>query len=351
MGNTYLITGGCGFIGSNFILRLLRQREDANVINLDKLTYAGNQDNLRDIADDPRYRFVQGDITDAALVGELMEEADCVVNFAAETHVDRSIDEPGGFVHTNIVGAFQLLEAGRRFFDGLDASVKPAFRMLHVSTDEVYGSLGAGGAFTESTPYEPNSPYSASKASADHIVRAYFATYGLPAIITNCSNNYGPRQFPEKLIPLMIRNALSGKPLPIYGQGLNVRDWLYVDDHVSALWAVHEKGRMGETYNVGGNNESSNIDLVKMLCRLLSEETDLPEKSYRDLITFVEDRPGHDLRYAIDYSKLRGELGWKPRFTKFRDGLKQTIEWYAANEGWWRPQKQATEAKYRRKGQ
>nr|VFJ64415.1 MAG: dTDP-glucose 4,6-dehydratase [Candidatus Kentron sp. FW] len=329
-----LITGGAGFIGSNFVLDWLA-RGDESVINLDKLTYAGNPENLATLGGDARHIFVKGDIGNSDLVGYLLAEHNprAVLNFAAESHVDRSIYGPEDFIQTNIVGTFRLLEAARVYWNGLDASAKAHFRFLQVSTDEVYGSLAEDEpAFKESHRYEPNSPYSASKAASDHLVRAYCHTYGLPVVTTNCSNNYGPYQFPEKLIPLCIHNALAGKPLPIYGDGRQIRDWLYVKDHCSAIRRVLEAGRLGETYNVGGWNEEANLDVVKTLCAVLDELHPRADGiSYATQITFVEDRPGHDRRYAIDAAKLEHELGWKPAET-FETGIRKTVRWYLASE-------------------
>ncbi len=330
-----LVTGGAGFIGSNFILDWL-QRDCGVVINLDKLTYAGNLDNLVGLRDNKHYHFVQGDIGDGVLVDRLLAQYQprAVMHFAAESHVDRSIHAPEDFIQTNVVGTFRLLEATRTYWNGLPQDKKQAFRFLHVSTDEVYGSLDAGEpAFQETNRYEPNSPYSASKAASDHLVRAYHHTYGLPVLTTNCSNNYGPRQFPEKLIPLMITQALSGKPLPVYGDGQNVRDWLFVADHCYAVGKVLESGMPGETYNIGGWNEMKNIDLVHQLCDILDQEKPKPSGSYRDQIAFVKDRPGHDRRYAIDASKIADELGWKPMET-FETGIRKTVRWYLDNELW-----------------
>jgi dTDP-glucose 4,6-dehydratase len=330
-----LVTGGAGFIGSNFVLDWLEQSQEA-VINLDALTYAGNLENLAALQHDPRHVFVRGDICDRALVDRLLAEhrPRAVVHFAAESHVDRSIHGPGAFMRTNIEGTYTLLEGVRAHWSTLDSSDKAAFRFHHVSTDEVYGSLGAADpAFTESHPYEPNSPYSASKAASDHLVRAWHHTYGLPVVTTNCSNNYGPYHFPEKLIPLMIVNALAGKPLPVYGDGQQVRDWLYVGDHCSAIRAVLAGGRLGETYNVGGWNEKPNIEIVKTVCALLDELRPDPAGSYTRLITYVKDRPGHDRRYAIDARKIERELGWRPAET-FDTGIRKTVQWYLANAGW-----------------
>ena len=327
-----LVTGGCGFIGSNFVRLALQQLGDCRLVNLDKLTYAGNPRNLADIETDPRYRFVQGDICDSALVNELFaaEQIDTVVHFAAESHVDRSITGPAEFIHTNIVGTFTLLEAARKAWAG-----RSDVRFLHVSTDEVYGSLGDTGFFTETTPYDPRSPYSASKASSDHLVSAYRHTYKLPTLITNCSNNYGPYHFPEKLIPLILSNALHGKELPVYGDGKQVRDWLYVVDHCTAILRVLQVGRIGETYNIGGNNEKQNLEVVQTICDLLDVKVGLrPDgQPRRSLIRFVTDRPGHDRRYAIDASKIRHELGWEPSLT-FEQGIDQTIDWYLAHRDW-----------------
>jgi dTDP-glucose 4,6-dehydratase len=332
---TILATGGAGFIGSNFVFGLL-EAGDFGVVNLDALAYAGNIETLAPILDDPNHVFVEGNIGDRALVGHLLMEyrPDAVVNFAAETHVDRSIDDPRRFVRTNVVGTLELLEATLDYLGTLPNRACDAFRFLHVSTDEVYGSLGNEGFFTEETPYAPNSPYAASKAASDHLVRAYYHTYGLPMITVNCSNNYGPRQFPEKLIPLTIHNALRGRPLPVYGDGGNVRDWLYVQDHCRAILEVLEGGRVGETYNVGGHSEKTNLEVVHAICSLLDEL--LPKSSFvphASLITFVEDRPGHDRRYAIDASKIRRELGWVPTET-FESGMKKTVRWYLDNQAW-----------------
>ncbi len=330
-----LITGGAGFIGANFILDSIVQTGEA-VVNLDKLTYAGNPRNLEALRGDTRHLLVHGDINDRALVRRLLTDHQprAVVHFAAESHVDRSIHGPAEFVQTNVVGTFSLLEETRGWWGGLSESARRDFRFLHVSTDEVYGSLGPNdAAFCESTPYAPNSPYSASKASSDHLVRAYQHTYGLPTLTTNCSNNYGPFQFPEKLIPLIIHNALAGKPLPVYGDGTNVRDWLYVGDHCTAIREVLRKGRVGETYNVGGGSEMKNIDVVTTVCHLLDEARPRSSGSYTSLITFVEDRPGHDRRYAIDASKIHSELGWVPR-QSFQMGLAKTVDWYLDHPDW-----------------
>ena len=331
-----LLTGGAGFIGSNFALDWLAA-SDEPVLNLDKLTYSGNLQNLEALQGDARHIFVQGDIGDADLVAKLLADYQprAVINFAAESHVDRSILAPEAFVQTNIVGTFLLLQGVRHFFAGLPAPAQAAFRFLHVSTDEVYGSLGQGdAAFTETHRYEPNSPYSASKAASDHLVRAYHHTYGLPVVTTNCSNNYGPFHFPEKLIPLMIVNALAGKPLPVYGDGMQVRDWLYVTDHCSAIRRVLQAGRLGEVYNIGGWNEKPNIDIVHTLCGLLDELKPRSDgKSYRAQIAFVADRPGHDRRYAVDAGKVERELGWRPAET-FDTGIRKTVQWYLDNPVW-----------------
>jgi len=332
---TLLVTGGAGFIGSNFVLDWLAQSQEV-VVNLDALTYAGNLQNLQSLQGHPLHTFVKGDICDRALLDSLLatHKPRAIVHFAAESHVDRSIHGPGAFMKTNVDGTFTLLEAARGFWSGLDDAGKAAFRFHHVSTDEVYGSLSpTAPAFTETHPYEPNSPYSASKAASDHLVRAWHHTYGLPVITTNCSNNYGPFHFPEKLIPLMIVNALAGKPLPVYGDGQQVRDWLYVGDHCSAIRAVLAGGHLGETYNVGGWNEKPNIDIVKTVCALLDELRPSPEGSYTRLITYVKDRPGHDRRYAIDARKIERELGWRPAET-FDTGIRKTVQWYLANADW-----------------
>jgi dTDP-glucose 4,6-dehydratase len=330
--NTILITGGAGFIGSNFVRYWVKNHSEDRVINLDALTYAGNLENLKSIDESAKYRFVHGDVCDKALLEQLFsdENINRVVHFAAESHVDRSITGPEAFITTNIHGTFNLLETARNAWD-FDRSDN---RFLHVSTDEVYGSLSADDpAFTESTPFAPNSPYAASKASSDHLVRSYFHTYGMPVVTTNCSNNYGPYQFPEKLIPLVIINALEEKPLPVYGDGLNIRDWLHVDDHCRGIDQVLQLGKLGETYNIGGCNEWTNIDIVRLVCATLDEMRpgDYPKI---DLITYVKDRPGHDLRYAINADKIINELGWKPEYT-FETGIRQTIKWYLDNDGWW----------------
>jgi len=333
-----LVTGGCGFIGSNLVRYLLEEAEGGveTVVNLDLLTYAGNPANLSDLKDRENYTFVQGDIGDTALVSRLLKEhgIDLVMNLAAESHVDRSIDSPEPFIRTNVTGTLRLLEAVRGHVAGQTAEKKRAFRFLHVSTDEVYGSLAPEEpAFTEDTAYAPNSPYAASKASADFLVRAYQHTYQLPTLTTNCSNNYGPFHFPEKLIPLIILNALDGQPLPIYGDGSNIRDWLYVGDHCRALWRVATTGKPGETYNIGGNSERTNIDIVRTICRLLDERRPRAGEGYESLITFVKDRPGHDHRYAVDFSKLKSDLGWSPTQT-LETGLARTVDWYLDHLDW-----------------
>jgi dTDP-glucose 4,6-dehydratase len=331
-----LVTGGAGFIGSNFVLEWLAE-SDEQVINLDKLTYAGNAENLQSLNGDQRHVFVQGDIGDSALLAKLLAQHQprAIINFAAESHVDRSIHGPEDFIQTNIVGTFHLLEAVRAYWGGLQGDAKQIFRFLHVSTDEVYGSLAKDEpAFTETHRYEPNSPYSASKAASDHLVRAYHHTYGLPVLTTNCSNNYGPYHFPEKLIPLMIVNALAGKPLPVYGDGQQIRDWLYVKDHCSAIRRVLAAGQVGEVYNIGGWNEKPNLDIVHTVCALLDElRTRADGKSYREQITYVTDRPGHDRRYAIDAGKIERELDWKPAET-FGTGIRKTVQWYLENQSW-----------------
>ena len=333
---TILVTGGAGFIGSNFVHAWLAQHDEV-LVNLDKLTYAGNLRNLYALAGDRRHHFVQGDIGDTTLVSQLLatHQPRAVLHFAAESHVDRSIHGPMDFIQTNVVGTFQLLESVRAYWVGLDDQGKQDFRFLHVSTDEVYGSLAPEApAFSETHPYEPNSPYSASKAASDHLVRAWHHTYGLPVLTTNCSNNYGPYHFPEKLIPLVIQNALAGKPLPIYGDGMQVRDWLYVEDHCKAIMRVLDAGRLGETYNVGGWNEKPNIEVVRTLCALLDElQPRADGQSYASQMTFVKDRPGHDRRYAIDARKLERELGWRPEET-FETGLRKTVQWYLAHADW-----------------
>jgi dTDP-glucose 4,6-dehydratase len=332
---TILVTGGAGFIGSNFIRQWIAA-EQTPVVNLDRLTYAGNLDSLTEVADNPLHRLVEGDIGDGPLVQRLLNECmpRAIVHFAAESHVDRSIDGPAAFVQTNVVGTFRLLEAARQYWSGVNNAHRQQFRFLHVSTDEVYGSLGPAGKFTENTPYAPNSPYSASKASSDHFVRAYHHTYGLPTLITNCSNNYGPYQFPEKLIPLMILNAIEGKPLPVYGDGQQIRDWLYVEDHCRAIRTVLARGRPGEVYNIGGNCERTNLDVVQTICMTVDRlRPGLPHAPCASLMTFVKDRPGHDRRYAIDAGKIECELEWAPRET-FESGLEQTVRWYLDHAAW-----------------
>ena len=329
-----LVTGGCGFIGSNYIRTVLDREEDLHVVNLDKLTYAGNIQNLDGISSN-NLTIVKGDICDVDLVNSLFKkhQFDTVVHFAAESHVDRSIEGPAEFIQTNVVGTLNLLEQSRIF---INKTNNDNFRFLHVSTDEVYGSLGDDGKFLETTPYDPSSPYSASKAGSDHLVRAWNRTFGLPTLITNCSNNYGSYQFPEKLVPLMIINCLQGNPLPVYGKGENVRDWLFVGDHCDAIQTVLAKGEMGETYNIGGNNEIKNIDVVTIICSLLDEISPRENgSSYSDLITFVKDRPGHDFRYAIDAGKIRNDLGWSPN-ESFETGIRKTIHWYLDNQNWWK---------------
>ena len=336
MNKTIIVTGGAGFIGSNFVLAWIRQGL-GTVVNLDKLTYAGNLENLTSLEHNPQHIFVHGDIGDQTLVASLLAEHQpcAIVNFAAESHVDRSIHGPEDFIQTNVLGTFHLLEAVRGYWSHLSVENQKAFRFLHVSTDEVYGSLGQHDApFTETTPYAPNSPYSASKAASDHLVRAYHHTYGLPTLTTNCSNNYGPYHFPEKLIPLVIHNALTGKSLPIYGNGQQVRDWLFVEDHCTAIRCVLEAGKVGDVYNVGGWNEKANIEVVRTLCRILDAKSPRADgQSYADQITFVQDRPGHDQRYAIDATKLANELGWKPVET-FDSGIEKTVNWYLENQDW-----------------
>jgi dTDP-glucose 4,6-dehydratase len=330
-----LVTGGAGFIGGNFILDWLVNPRAEGIVNLDKLTYAGNLATLQSLSADARHVFVEGDIGDYELLLSLFNQytVRAVINFAAESHVDRSIHGPGNFIQTNVVGTFNLLEAVRYYWSNLSDSAKAEFRFLHVSTDEVYGTLGAEGLFTETTPYSPNSPYSASKASSDHFVRAYHETYHLPTVVSNCSNNYGPYHFPEKLIPLFINNIIHKKPLPVYGDGLYTRDWLFVKDHARAIDLVFHQGKIGETYNVGGFNEWKNIDLVKLLCSLMDEKLKRPTGESAQLITYVKDRPGHDLRYAIDANKINRELGWYPSVT-FEEGLSETIDWYLSNTEW-----------------
>ena len=346
MSDIVLITGGAGFIGSNFIHYFRRERPEWRIVNLDALTYAGNLDSLADISEGPHYRFVAGNICDKLLLAKLLqdEQPAAIVHFAAESHVDRSIDGPDAFVQTNVNGTFTLLESVRRWWRELPAERQTHFRFLHISTDEVYGSLGTTGLFTEGTPYAPNSPYSASKAASDHFVRAYHHTYGLPTLTTNCSNNYGPYQFPEKLIPLMILNALAGKALPVYGDGLQVRDWLYVEDHCRAILTTLTCGEPGQTYNIGGHNEMANLEIVRQLCALLNELRPRQDgKSYAEQITYVTDRPGHDRRYAIDAGKIGRELGWRPQET-FDTGIRKTVEWYLDHTEWC---ERVTSGKYR----
>lgn len=332
-----IVTGGAGFIGCNLV-RLLINETDHHVLNLDKLTYAGNTQSLADIASSPRYSFARVDIADTAAVREQFSrfKPDAVMHLAAESHVDRSIDSPADFIRTNLLGTFTLLEAAREYWANLPPDRRAAFRFIHVSTDEVYGSLRPGDPpFTETTRYNPHSPYSASKAGSDHLARAWHDTFGLPVIVTNCSNNYGPYQFPEKLVPTVILKCLRGEPIPVYGRGENIRDWLYVRDHAAALLAVLERGQPGQTYNIGGNNEQRNIDLVRMLCRIVDELRPRADgRSHAELITFVEDRPGHDLRYAIDASKIKRELGWAPK-QDHQSGFRETVKWYLDNEAWW----------------
>ena len=329
-----LVTGGAGFIGSAVVRRAIKSREHS-ILNLDSLTYAANLDNLAEVDGDARYQFVQADIVDEKRMVEILADykPDAIMHLAAESHVDRSIDGPGTFVQTNIIGTYSLLQATRVYLETAPAEVKSRFRFHHVSTDEVYGSLGAEGSFTETTPYAPRSPYSASKAASDMLVRAWGETFGVPIVLTNCSNNYGPYQFPEKLIPVVILNALAGRTIPVYGDGKNIRDWLYVDDHAEALLTVLERGRLGETYNVGGDNEMSNIDLVREICRIMDRKRP-GTAPHEALIEFVTDRPGHDFRYAIDASKIKSELGWTPSVKGF-EGLEATIDWYLDNEDWW----------------
>ncbi|MGL4860272.1 MAG: dTDP-glucose 4,6-dehydratase [Enterobacteriaceae bacterium] len=334
-----LVTGGAGFIGSAVVRHIIEHTADS-VLVVDKLTYAGNLDSLAPVAQDPRYRFAQVDICDGDALQQVVQEyqPDMMMHLAAESHVDRSIDGPAAFIETNIIGTYTLLEVARRYWSQLSDSRQAIFRLHHISTDEVYGDLESGGLFHETTPYAPSSPYSASKAGSDHLVRAWLRTYGLPTLVTNCSNNYGPYHFPEKLIPLVILNALAGKPLPVYGDGGQVRDWLYVEDHARALYQVLTEGKVGETYNIGGHNERKNLQVVQTICDLLQElnaEKPAGVAHYRDLITFVTDRPGHDRRYAIDAGKIERELGWRPQET-FESGLRKTVLWYLNNASWWR---------------
>jgi len=343
MANTVLVTGGAGFIGSALIRHLIRDT-DAQVVNVDKLTYAANLENLREEARSPRYRFFKADICSASDMAEILDQTrpDKVIHLAAESHVDRSIEGPMAFVETNLIGTAVLLQVARQYWSALDLDARAAFRFHHVSTDEVFGSLGDEGLFTEDTPYDPRSPYSATKAGSDHLVRAWSHTFGLPCVLSNCSNNYGPYQFPEKLIPLMILNAVAGAPLPVYGDGRNVRDWLHVEDHARALWRVCTRGRVGESYNIGGHNEVQNIDIVHLICDQLDELAPLPSaRSRRHLIQYVPDRPGHDRRYAIDATKIGRELDWRPDYD-FSRGLRDTIGWYLDNEAWWLPLRHAS---------
>lgn len=331
---TWLVTGGAGFIGANFVLKAVAS--GIRIVNVDKLTYAGNLDTLASIANGAQHIFVQGDIGDRRLFERLLTEhkPSALINFAAESHVDRSIDGPAAFIETNVAGTLSLLEAARDYWRSLEETARNHFRLLHVSTDEVYGSLGSEGKFTESSPYAPNSPYSASKAASDHLIRAFHHTYGLPTLTTNCSNNYGPYQFPEKLIPLVIQKALAGEPLPVYGDGMNIRDWLFVGDHCTAIRRVLESGRVGETYNIGGNAERTNIMVVETICKLLDMRRPLPDdRKHESMIIYVKDRPGHDRRYAIDFTKLQRELGWQPSET-FETGIALTVDWYLSNQTW-----------------
>ena len=334
---TYFITGGCGFIGSNFIHHLVRNKIANQIVNLDKLTYAGNEENLSFIKKKEGYHFIKGDIKNEKVIRDVLVKfkPDVIVNFAAESHVDRSIDGPMEFIQTNVVGTLNLLHESNLWLKSLNDQKRADFKFIHVSTDEVYGSLGRSGSFSEDSPYQPTSPYSASKASSDHLARSWFKTYNFPVIITNCSNNYGPYQFPEKLVPLTIINAISGKQLPIYGDGSNVRDWLYVDDHCNAIQKIIEKGMPGETFNIGGENEISNIQIVETICEILDNE--IPSfiaESYKNQITFVDDRPGHDFRYAINASKIKNKLGWQPE-ESFETGIKKTVLWFLKNKAWW----------------
>lgn len=335
MTKKYIITGGAGFIGANFIHYLVEAEPGVKILNLDKLTYAGNPASLNAIEKNANYAFIRGDICDQPLIEQVINEfkPTAIVHFAAESHVDRSIDGPDSFIETNIIGTYTLLKVAKVYLEQLNLSERETFRFLHVSTDEVYGSLGADGYFTEETPYAPNSPYSASKAASDHLVRSWFHTYGFPVLTTNCSNNYGPYQFPEKLIPVVMFNALDGKPLPIYGDGSNIRDWLYVADHCRAIQRVIQSGKRGETYNVGGSNEKTNLEVVKTICTLLDELKPKGNGSYQDQITFVADRPGHDKRYAIDAAKIKRDLGWEPQ-ESFESGMRKTVHWYLDHREW-----------------
>ena len=333
----FFITGGCGFIGSNFVRYLLEKTDVKLIINLDKLTYAGNTSNLKEFGSDSRYVFIKGDIIDSKIVRRIFQNhnPDCIVHFAAESHVDRSIDGPSEFVNTNIFGTFTLLQESLRYHKSLRKNSEMEFRFHHISTEEVFGSLGKTGSFSETTPYDPSSPYSAAKASSDHLARAWHRTFGLPVLITNCSNNYGPYQFPEKLIPLMVINSLNEKPLPIYGKGENIRDWLYVEDHCDAVLTVLKNGIIGETYNIGGRNEIPNLTIVQTICDILDEiKPRLTGNPYSELITFVQDRPGHDYRYSIDASKIEKELNWVPN-ESFETGIRKTIQWYLEHQDWW----------------
>ena len=333
----YLITGGCGFIGSNFIRFLVNNGLSKQIVNLDKMTYAGNKDNLSSLKEIKNYKHIKGDICNNEIVQHILKkyQPEIIVNFAAESHVDRSIEGPSEFIQTNVVGTLNLLHQSTQWLKDISDSKKKNFKFIHISTDEVYGSLGKTGKFLESSPYNPSSPYSASKASSDHLVRSWYKTYDFPALITNCSNNYGPYQFPEKLIPLMIINALSGKSLPVYGTGLNIRDWLYVDDHCRAIHTVIEKGELGETYNIGGGNEITNIEIVKAICEILDYEKPLSSGNfYSKQIKFVSDRPGHDFRYAIDSTKIKKELDWEPK-ESFETGIQKTVIWFLENQNWW----------------
>ncbi len=335
MSGRYIVTGGAGFIGANFIHHVIQENAEINILNLDKLTYAGNLDSLKTLERDSQYRFIQGDICDQELVSKTLLEFQptAIVHFAAESHVDRSIEGPDSFIETNIQGTYNLLKCAKSYWEKISIKEKKLFRFLHVSTDEVFGSLGREGYFTEETPYAPNSPYSASKAASDHLVRSWFHTYELPVLTTNCSNNYGPYQFPEKLIPVIIFNALNGKPLPVYGDGSNIRDWLFVTDHCEGIYQVIQSGRPGETYNIGGHNEKTNLQVVNTICNLVEEFRPKTQGSYKDQITFVDDRPGHDQRYAIDASKIQKELKWQPEET-FESGMRKTVEWYLENTEW-----------------
>jgi len=335
MPDRYLVTGGAGFIGANFIYHIMQKQGEVAVLNLDKLTYAGNPESLKSLQGHAQYQFLQGDICDQALITKTLQDFQptAIVHFAAESHVDRSIEGPDRFIETNILGTYTLLKQARAYWEPLADPQKRSFRFLHVSTDEVFGSLGAAGYFTEETAYAPNSPYSASKAASDHLVRSWFHTYGFPVLTTNCSNNYGPYQFPEKLIPVIIFNALNGKPLPIYGDGSNIRDWLYVTDHCEAIQQVIQAGQLGETYNVGGHNEKTNLQVVETICGLLDELQPKQTGTYADQIAFVTDRPGHDKRYAIDAGKIQRELGWQPQ-ESFESGMRKTVRWYLDHRQW-----------------